>query len=109
MNLKFSNNYFKLLNHYYETKLILLCFLALSVITKAQWAAPAAANLTDVRDRVGIRFGGVSSWLPSYAFHVIEQRGSSAAGYLTLLPLKIQVIQLWLVLPVMEIAMLLPL
>jgi len=38
-----------------KTKLILLCFLALSVITKAQWAAPAAANLTDVRDRVGIR------------------------------------------------------
>jgi len=64
-----------------KTKLILMCFLALSVVANAQWIIPAVNNLTTVKDRVGIRFGGATSWLPGYAFHVIEERGSTAAGH----------------------------
>lgn len=67
-----------------KTKLILACFLALSGITNAQWTTPSPNFLTTVKDRVGIYFGGPASWLPSYPFHVIENRGMSSAGYFDL-------------------------
>lgn len=63
-----------------KTKLILAC-LALSFIANAQWVSPSPNNLTDINDRVGIRFSGPASWLPGYAFHVLEEKGSTAAGY----------------------------
>jgi len=66
-----------------KTKLILALCLAFSVIANAQWIAPAANRLTTVKDRVGINFGSVPTWLPTHPFHVIETRDTTA-GYIHL-------------------------
>ncbi|PBQ32592.1 hypothetical protein CNR22_12690 [Sphingobacteriaceae bacterium] len=66
-----------------KTKLILMCFLALTVIASAQWTTPAVNKLTTVKDRVGINFGGPASWLPSHPFHVIET-SDTTCGYFIL-------------------------
>jgi hypothetical protein len=63
-----------------KTKLIFAFLLVFTVIANAQWIAPAPNNLTTVKDRVGINFGGPASWLPSHPFHVIESRDTTA-GY----------------------------